>query len=97
MSDSPLRIALVSPHAFPPGDDVGRAVAAEAEALARRGHAVTVLAPGKGRQAADAGRRRIEALEAGDADAVAAEPGGPPLVVATSRALPNPASASSAR
>ena len=87
MSDSPLRIALVSPHAFPPGDDVGRAVAAEAEALARRGHAVTVLAPGKGRQAADAGRRRIEALEAGDADAVAAEPGGPPLVVATSRAL----------
>ncbi|MFM9018258.1 MAG: glycosyltransferase [Actinomycetota bacterium] len=87
MSDSPLRIALVSPHAFPPGDDVGHAVAAEAEALARRGHAVTILAPGKGRQAADAGRRRIEALEAGDADAVAAEPGGPPLLVATSRAI----------
>ncbi|MBM3634644.1 MAG: glycosyltransferase [Actinobacteria bacterium] len=87
MSDSPLRIALVSPHAFPPGDDVGHAVAAEAEALARRGHAVTILAPGKGRQAADAGRRRIEALEAGDADAVAAGPGGPPLLVATSRAI----------
>ncbi len=87
MSASPLRIALVSPHAFPPGDDVGHAVAAEAEALARRGHAVTVLAPGKGRQAADAGRRRIEALEAGDADAVAAMPGGPPLIIATSRAL----------
>lgn len=78
---------MVSPHAFPPGDDVGHAVAAEAEALARRGHAVTILAPGKGRQAADAGRRRIEALEAGDADAVAARPGDPPLVVATSRAL----------
>ena len=30
MSHSPLRIALVSPHAFPPGDDVGHAVAAEA-------------------------------------------------------------------
>ncbi len=87
MSHSPLRIALVSPHAFPPGDDVGHAVAAEAEALARRGHAVTILAPGKGRPAADAGRRRIDALEAGDADAVAAAPGGPPLVVATSRAL----------
>lgn len=87
MSHSPLRIALVSPHAFPPGDDVGHAVAAEAHALARRGHAVTILAPGKGRQAADAGRRRIEALEAGDADAVAATPGDPPLVVATSRAL----------
>ena len=78
---------MVSPHAFPPGDDVGHAVAAEADALARRGHAVTILAPGKGRQAADAGRRRIEALEAGDADAVAARPGDPPLVVATSRAL----------
>ena len=87
MSESPLRIALVSPHAFPPGDDVGRAVAAEAEALARRGHSVTILAPGTGRQAADAGRRRIEALEAGDADAVAAEPGGAPLLVATSRAI----------
>ena len=87
MTGSPLRIALVSPHAFPPGDDVGHAVAAEADALARRGHAVTILAPGKGRQAADAGRRRIEALEAGDADAVAAEPGGPPLLVATSRAI----------
>jgi glycosyltransferase involved in cell wall biosynthesis len=85
--EGPLRIALVSPHAFPPGDDVGHAVAAEAEALARRGHAVTILAPGRGRVAADAGRRRIEALEAGDADAVAAAPGGPPLVVATSRAL----------
>ena len=46
MTGSPLRIALVSPHAFPPGDDVGHAVAAEAEALARRGHAVTILAPG---------------------------------------------------
>lgn len=87
MSDSPLRIALVSPHAFPPGDDVGHAVAAEAEALARRGHAVTILAPGKVRAAADAGRRRIEALESGDGDAVAAEPGGPPLLVATSRAI----------
>lgn len=87
MSTSPLRIALVSPHAFPPGDDVGHAVAAEAEALARRGHAVTILAPGKGKPAAEAGRRRIEALEAGDVDAVAADPGGPPLVVATSRAL----------
>ena len=85
--ERPLRIALVSPHAFPPGDDVGHAVAAEAEALARRGHAVTILAPGKGRPAADAGRRRIEALEAGDADAIAAAPGGAPLVVATSRAL----------
>lgn len=87
MGDSPLRIALVSPHAFPPGDDVGHAVAAEADALARRGHAVTILAPGTGRKAADAGRRCIEALEAGDAHAVAAVPGGPPLVVATSRAL----------
>lgn len=78
---------MVSPHAFPPGDDVGHAVAAEAEALARRGHAVTILAPGTGRPAAEAGRRRIEALEAGDRDAVAADAGGPPLVVATSRAI----------
>ena len=86
--DAPvLRIALVSPHAFPPGDDVGRAVLAEAEALSRRGHAVTILAPGTGRVSVDAGRRRIDALEAGDADAVAAEPGGEPLFVATSRAI----------
>jgi glycosyltransferase involved in cell wall biosynthesis len=86
--DAPaLRIALVSPHAFPPGDDVGRAVRAEAEALARRGHAVTILAPGTGRTAVDDGRRRIDALEAGDADAVAAIPGGEPLFVATSRAI----------
>ncbi len=82
-----LRIALISPHAFPPGDDVGRTVLAEAEALARRGHAVTILAPASGRSAVDAGRRRIDALEAGDADAIAAAPGGEPLVVATSRAL----------
>ncbi|MSO43844.1 MAG: hypothetical protein EXQ74_00810 [Thermoleophilia bacterium] len=87
MDTRALRIALISPHAFPPGDDVGHAVAAEAEALARRGHAVTILAPGTSRVAADDGRRRIDALAAGDGDAVAAESGGPPLVIATSRAI----------
>lgn len=82
-----LRIALVSPHAFPPGDDLGRAVAAEAEALSRRGHAVTILAPARGRVAAEHGRRLIDALQAGEHDAIAAQPAGPPLVVATGRAI----------
>ena len=87
MDEPVLRIALISPHAFPPGDDVGRAVQAEADALARRGHAVTILAPGTGRAAVDAGRRRIDALEVGDDDAISPAPGAEPLFVATSRAL----------
>ena len=67
--DAPLRIALISPHAFPPGDDVGRAVLAEATALSRRGHAVTILAPGSGREDADAGRRRVVDVRLVDQDA----------------------------
>lgn len=66
---------------------MGRAVAAEAEALSRRGHAVTILAPARERVVAEHGRRLIDALQAGDGDAIAAKDAGTPLVVATGRAI----------
>lgn len=86
MSDV-LRIALVCPHPFPPRDDVADHVAAEAAALAARGHRVTVLAPGAGRERVAAGRARLVAADSGDAQALVAAPG-QVLVVATGRALP---------
>ena len=82
-----LRIAVVSPHAWPPRDDIAYDIAAEAAALAARGHRVTILAPASGRERVAAGRARLRAAEAGDPAALLAEPG-QVLEVAVARALP---------
>lgn len=88
MSDRPtLRIALISPHAWPPRDDVSHRLAAEAAALARRGHRVTILAPATRRDRIAAGRQLLLAAQAGDADALS-PPAGEVLEVAVGRALP---------
>ncbi|MBJ7454843.1 MAG: glycosyltransferase [Thermoleophilia bacterium] len=88
MSDRPtLRIALISPHAWPPRDDVSHRLAAEAGALARRGHRVTILAPATRRDRIAAGRQLLLAAQAGDADALS-PPAGEVLEVAVGRALP---------
>ena len=82
-----LRIALISPHAWPPRDDVAHQVAAEARALARRGHRVTILAPATRRDLIAAGRAALRAAQAGDADALTPAPG-EVREVAVGRALP---------
>ena len=82
-----LRIAVVSPHAWPPRDDIACHIAAEAAALAARGHRVTILAPASGRDRIAAGRARLRAAESGDPAALVAEPG-EVLEVAVARALP---------
>lgn len=84
---SPLRIALVHPHALAARDDVARHVAAEAAALAARGHRVTVLAPAGDRQAVARGRALLTAAAGGDPEALAAAPG-EVLEVAIGRGLP---------
>ena len=83
----PLSIALVSPHAWPARDDLARHVEAQARALAARGHRVTVLAPGVGRDLLADGRARLRALEGGDPTPLLGRPGRP-LVVAIGRGLP---------
>jgi Glycosyltransferase Family 4 len=83
----PLDIALVSPHAWPPRDDVAHHVAAEARALAARGHRVAVLAPGTGRDRLAAGRVRLRRAADGDAAALLPPPG-EVSVTAIGRALP---------
>ena len=65
-----MRIALLCPHAWPPRDDVAHHVAAEAAALARRGHRVTVLAPATGRARVAAGRALLAAAREGDGAAL---------------------------
>ena len=70
-----MRIALICPHAWPPRDDVAHHVAAEAAALARRGHRVTVLAPATGRSRVAAGRAVLQAAREGDGSALS--PAGP--------------------
>ncbi len=84
---APLRIALVHPHALPARDDVSRHVAAEAAALAARGHRVTVLSPAGDREAVARGRELLTAAAAGDPDALSAAPG-EVLDVALGRGLP---------
>lgn len=83
-----MRIALVSPHAWPPRDDVAEHVAAEAGALASLGHRVSVLAPAAGRERLAAGRARLAAREGGDREALLAAPG-QVCEVALGRALPS--------
>ncbi len=84
---APLRIAVVSPHAWPPRDDIACHIAAESAALAARGHRVTILAPASGRERIAAGRARLRAAKAGDPTALVAEPA-EVLEVAVARALP---------
>jgi glycosyltransferase involved in cell wall biosynthesis len=83
----PLRIALVSPLPSPPRDDVAQHVQEVARALARRGHAVTLLAPATTRDRIAEGRSRLRAAEAGDPAAVVAG-AGELREVAVGRALP---------
>lgn len=78
--NDPLAIALVCPLPWPPTDEVGYRVAREADALARRGHRVTVLAAGESPDAVRAGR---DAAERAD---VAADPGSV-RVIAAGRAI----------
>lgn len=82
-----LRIALVSPLAWPPRDDIARHLASEAAALAARGHRVTILAPASRTGPIAAGRALLRAAEAGDGSALLADPG-TILEVAVGRALP---------
>jgi glycosyltransferase involved in cell wall biosynthesis len=70
-----LAIALVSPHAWPAYDDLTWRIEAEAHALARRGHRVTILAPVRGRDLVAESRRTLSALRDGDTSVVLAEPG----------------------
>ncbi len=85
MSDA-LRIALVSPHAWPPRDDVAHHVAAEARALAGRGHRVTILAPSTDRALVAAGRTLLLQAHSDDPDALL-PPAGGVLEVVIGRAL----------
>lgn len=79
MSDT-LAIAILSPAPLPAVDDLGWGVHAQASALARRGHRVTVLVPGTTRVELVEGRAVLAAAEAGDADALTAVPGAPRVV-----------------
>ena len=88
MSEFPSRsIAVVSPHAWPPHDDLTWRIEQEARALARRGHRVSILTPATGPELLDDGRRRLRALRDGDTSAALADPG-EVVVVPLGRALP---------
>ncbi len=84
----PLRIALISPYEWPPREDISRHVVLDADALAARGHRVTILAPSRDPKALTEGRAVRAALLAGDLDAASPEPGAPPRAVAIGRARP---------
>lgn len=73
--NTPLAIALVSPHAWPAYDDLTWRIDAEAGALARRGHRVTILAPARGTELVAESRRVLAAVRDGDTDVILAEPG----------------------
>lgn len=81
-----LSVAQISPYAWPPAGDVAEGVAAVSDALAARGHRVTVLAPCRDRVAVAEGRARI-ARAADDPAQLLAEPGKVKLV-ALGRPLP---------
>lgn len=83
----PLRIAVVHPHALPARDDVAHHVAAEAAALAARGHRVTLLAPDRRRDRVAESRARLTAAGAGEPGGLLAAPG-EVREVAVARALP---------
>jgi phosphatidylinositol alpha-mannosyltransferase len=88
VSEFPSRsIAVVSPHAWPPHDDLTWRIEQEARALAGRGHRVSILTPATGPELLDDGRRRLRALRDGDTTAALAGPG-EVVVVPLGRALP---------
>lgn len=72
---TPLRIAVVCPLPWPPSGDVTWRIAHEAEALAARGHSVTVLASGRSPEQLAEGRAALERAAEGDVEAVLAAPG----------------------
>ena len=80
-------IALVSPHAWPPLDDLTWRIEYEAHALARRGHRVSILTPATGPELLADSRRRLRALRDGDTRAVVGDPG-QVVVVPLGRSLP---------
>lgn len=84
---APRSIAVVSPHAWPPHDDLTWRIEQEARALARRGNRVSILTPATGPELLDEGRRRLRALRDGDTAAALAGPG-EVVVVPLGRALP---------
>lgn len=85
---TPLRIAFVCPLPWPPVDDVAWQVSRQAEALAARGHRVTILTAGHDPQALREGRDALEGL-AHDPDSVRA-PEGSVRVLVVGRALRTP-------
>lgn len=68
-------IALVSPLAWPPSDEVTWRISAEARALADRGNRVSILTPARGSDLLAQGRRILASVRSGDTDAVLADPG----------------------
>lgn len=80
-----LRIAVVCPSPWPPADDPSWRAAQEAAALVRRGHRVTILVPGTRPDDLADGRRRLEALAAGDRRVL--DDDGRPRVVVVGRAI----------
>ena len=80
MSD-PLAIAIVCPTAWPPGDDIAWRIHEEAHALARRGHRVTIFAPGTRARDLRDGTARISRSGDGHATAILAAPGTPRVVI----------------
>lgn len=78
---APLAIAIVCPTAWPPGDDIAWRVHEEAHALARRGHAVTIFAPGSRADDLRAATARISRAEDGHSTAVQAAPGTPQVLI----------------
>ncbi len=74
MTDS-RTLAIVSPLAWPPSDEVTWRIAAEARALAARGHRVSILAPARGSDLLSQGRRILAAVRSGDVDAALGAPG----------------------
>ncbi len=81
-------IALVSPLAWPPSDEVTWRIAAEAAALAARGNRVSILTPARGTDLLSQGRRILADVRSGDADAVLAAPGAVRVVPLGRAALP---------
>ncbi len=76
-----LAIAIVCPTAWPPGDDIAWRVHEEGQALARRGHRVTIFAPGTRADDLRAAHARIMRAEDGQPAALLAAPGTPRVLI----------------